>query len=96
MFDTGIMNENLFLSLYFKNKVDVLFWSIILDIVVAIKITFYKDCLLTFRDYRVVGWVKRGLGGMITHPREQFSDNSSTIWGNEMKLGLSLQIGKDN
>ena len=93
MFDTGIMNENLFLSLYFKNKVDVLFWSIILDIVVAIKITFYKDCLLTFRDYTVVGWVKRG---MITHPREQFSDNSSTIWGNEMKLGLSLQIGKDN
>ena len=33
-------NENLFLSLYFKNTVDVLFWSIVLDIVVAIKITF--------------------------------------------------------
>ena len=41
MFDTGSMNKNLFLSLYFKNTVDVLFWSIVLDIVVAIKITFY-------------------------------------------------------
>ena len=79
MFDTGSMNENLFLSLYFKNTVDVLFWSIVLDIVVAIKITFYKDCLLTFRDYKAVGWVRRGLGGMITHPREQISYNSSTI-----------------
>ena len=52
MFDTGSMNETLFLSLYFKNTVDVLFWSIVLDIVVAIKITSYKGCLLTFRDYR--------------------------------------------
>ena len=79
MFDTGSINENLFLSLYFKNTVDVLFLSIVLDIVVAIKITFYKDCLLTFRDYRGVGWIRRGLGGMITHPHEQFSYNSSTI-----------------
>ena len=55
MFDTGSINENLFLSFYFKNTVDVLFLSIVLDIVVAIKITFYKDCLLTFRDYRAVG-----------------------------------------
>ena len=73
MFNTGSMNENLLLSLYIKNMVDVLFWSIVLDIVVAIKITFYKDCLLTFRDYKAVGWVRRGLGGMITHPREQIS-----------------------
>ena len=72
MFDTGSMNENLFLSLYFKNTVDVLFWSIVLDIVVATKITFYKDCLLTFVDYRAVGRVRRVLWGMITHPREQF------------------------
>ena len=79
MFDTGSINENLFLSLYFKNTVDVLFLSIVLDIVVAIKITFYKDCLLTFRDYRGVGWIRRDLGGMITHPHEQFSYNSSTI-----------------
>ena len=72
MFDTGSMNEKLFLSLYFKNTVDVLFWSIVLDIVVAIRITFYKDCLLTFADYRAVGRVRRVLWGMITHPREQF------------------------
>ena len=63
MFDTESMSEKLFLSLYFKNTVDVLFWSIVLDIVVAIKITFYKDCLLIFRDYRAVGWVRRRLGG---------------------------------
>ena len=67
------MNENLFLSIYFKNTVDVLFWSIVLGIVVAIKITFYKDCLLTFRDYRAVGWMKRRLGGMVTHPMHNFS-----------------------
>ena len=79
MFDTGSMNKNLFLSLYFKNTVDVLFWSIVLDIVVAIKITFCKGCILIFRDYRGVGWVRRGLGGMITYPREKFSYSSSTI-----------------
>ena len=48
MFDTGSMNKNLFLYLHFWNTMDVLFWSIVLDIVVAIKITFYSDCLLTF------------------------------------------------
>ena len=37
MFDTESMNENLLLSLYIKNMVDVLFWSIVLDIVVAKK-----------------------------------------------------------
>ena len=41
MFDTGSMNKNLFLYLHFWNTMDVLFWSIVLDIVVAIKITFY-------------------------------------------------------
>ena len=55
MFNTGSMNENLLLSLYIKNMVDVLFWSIVLDIVVAIKITFYKDCLLTFEIIKRLG-----------------------------------------
>ena len=48
---------------------DALFWSVVLDTVVAIKNIFYQDCSLTFQYYRPAGWETCGV---ITHTREQY------------------------
>ena len=60
----------------------------------------YKNYILvrlpSLPSYRAVGWVRRGLGGGNYSPPWTIFYNSSTIWGNEMKIQLSLQIGKNN